>query len=87
MKITTSKKFSINWQDVLKGLVIAVVTGIIATCGQVFESWLNSPTFTIDRVSIVLVLKAAIGAGAAYLFKNFFSPSKTIIKNEDPKTE
>lgn len=87
MKITTSKIFTLNRLDFLKGLLTAIITGVIATCGQIFEEWLkDGSSFTIEKVSFILVLKAAFGAGSAYLLKNFFSPSKTIIKESNSDT-
>lgn len=85
-KTTTSKKFSLNWLDFVKGLAVACVTGVIATCGQVFEVWATSPTFTFDKVSTILIIKAAIAGGGAYLVKNFITPAKTVI-TQDPNVE
>lgn len=82
MKITTSKRFTVNFLDIAKGFLIAAITAVIATCGQVIDIWLTSPTFSIDKVNLVMIIKVAIGGGVAYLVKNFFSRSKVVMTEE-----
>jgi len=74
----TSKKFSLDWRDVLKGVLVAMLTAFIATGGQMLEQWLTTPDFAFDRVNLILSLKAAIGAGVAYLVKNFLTPQQVV---------
>jgi len=78
----TSKKYTINWLDIGKGLIVAMITATSATVLQMIEVWLNSPTFTIDKVSLMLTVKTAIVAGLGYLIKNFFTPAQIIKKDE-----
>jgi len=79
MKITTSKRFAVNFLDIAKGFLMAAITAVIVTCGQMIEIWMTSPTFSIDKVNVIMIIKVAIGGGIAYLVKNFFSPAKTVI--------
>lgn len=78
----TSKKYSVNVQDVAKGFLVALVTAFIASSGQWFEAWVVSPDFAIDKVSFLLSLKAGFAAGVAYLIKNFFEAEKTVVTDE-----
>lgn len=80
MKITTSKIFTLNRLDLGKGLLIAVITGVFGTCGTIIEAWIKSPVITIDHNDVILILKASFAAGSSYLFKNWLSPSKIIVK-------
>jgi len=82
-RITTSKKFAINLYDVLKAAATAGLTAGIAIVGQTLEAWTESPSFSFKDISLALALKAAFGAFAGYLIKNFLSPSKVIIKKEE----
>lgn len=61
-----SKFLSLNWQDVLKGLVMAVLTPAIVIIQQSIESG----SFTFDWKSIGV---ASLAGGFAYLVKNFFT--------------
>lgn len=71
--VVTSKQFTVNWRDWLKGLLMAVIG---AALSPVLES-LNAGVFMIDWKHVAA---GAITAGAAYLLKNFFTPSQTIVK-------
>lgn len=65
----TSNFLSLNWLDLAKGLLMAVLTPVVVIIQQSIEAGV----FTLDWKSIGL---AAIGGGFAYLVKNFFTPSK-----------
>ena len=75
-QITTSKKFSINWLDIGKALLIAAITPVLV----IVQSELDSGKMP----SLKSIGMAAIAGACAYLIKNFFSPSKIVIKNEEP---
>lgn len=83
IEIQTSKQYAINWRDVLKGAAVAALTVLVATIGQIGEQYLdsivNGTVFILDKVSLVLSLKAAFGVFVAYLIKNFVTPSQTIV--------
>lgn len=64
----TSNLFSLDWNDILKGLLMAVGTPVVVQIEQ-----------TIDKGSLTfnwhLLGMAAIGGLVAYLGKNFFTPA------------
>lgn len=78
--VTTSKRFTINWNDASRGLLIAVVTAVLTSlynitvkCGIACIDWK-------DTAGI------AIAAGLAYLLKNLFTPSEIVLKNPSPSS-
>jgi len=64
--MTTSKFLSLNWADFGKGLVMAILTPIMAVIAQSLESG----SFVFDWKTIGL---SAAAGGFAYLVKNFFT--------------
>lgn len=80
----TSNFLSLNWQDVLKGLIVAILTPIVVVIQQSLEAGI----FVFDWKSIGL---AALSGGVAYLTKNLFTTSKIVQQNiglpvpRDPK--
>lgn len=74
--------FSLNKMDFLKGLLTAAIMAVVATSGQMLEEWAKSPTFHIEKVDIILSLKAAMGGMVAYLIKNFLTPQQTVVKGD-----
>lgn len=61
-----SDRFSINWNDFLKGLVMAVIMPVLA----IIQSSISNGELTFNWKLIGLT---AAGAFVAYLIKNFFS--------------
>lgn len=55
--------------DLLKGFITAVLTVIVTYAGQA----LDKGEFPTDAHTWILELKIALGAGIAYLIKNFFT--------------
>lgn len=62
----TSNFLSLNWLDIAKGLVMAILTPSVVIVQQSIEAGV----FTFDWKVIGM---AAIGGGFAYLVKNFFT--------------
>lgn len=60
-----SKFLSLNWHDVAKGLLIAVLTPILV----IVQSVLASGSFVFDLKALVAV---GLSGFVAYLLKNFF---------------
>lgn len=77
-QIVTSSIFSVNWKDVVKGLIIAILTPVLLIVQQ-----------SVDAGSLVFNWKAigmaAVAGGVAYLLKNFFTPSTVITPNDASK--
>jgi len=59
-----STLFKLNSQDLVKGLIVAILTALIAYLGDLTTLLSADPT---------LILKIAITAGISYLLKNFIS--------------
>lgn len=77
----SSNLFGLNWLDVLKSLIMAFLTGVIATIGQSVQTGSFAyPT----NAQLILALKAGIGAMVAYLIKNFFTPASAPVPATPP---
>lgn len=74
----TSNRFDLDLSDYWKGFLVTIITAISATVLQMVEIWLTSPTFAIDKVSLMLTIKTAIVAGLGYLIKNWLTPAKEV---------
>ena len=70
--VTTSKQFRLNLADFAKAALVAVLTPVI----PIVENSIAAGSFTMDWHNIAV---AAAGGFVAYLTKNFFTPSQTII--------
>ena len=68
-----NKQFGINFSDILKGLVMAVLTPAAFVVQQSIQ--LGSLVFDWKTIGM-----AAVGGGLAYLVKNFLSPTHTVVK-------
>ncbi len=66
-----SNFLSLNWLDLLKGSLVAIIGAILTAVYQAIQSGAFSFTWVFWQ-PIVL---AGVGAGLAYLIKNFFSNS------------
>lgn len=77
--VTSSKRFSLNWQDAWKGIKMAVILPVLVIIQQSIEKG----EFSFDWKLIGLT---AVGGFIAYLIKNFFAPAEIIIK-DPPKDQ
>ena len=69
--MNTSNLFSLNWNDLGKGLLVAVGGSIVAVIEKTVA--LGSLTFDWQQIGLT-----ALAAGIAYLGKNFFTPAQTV---------
>ena len=67
----TSKFLALNWADIFKGLLMAILTPAVVIIQQSLEAGI----LIFDWKSIVT---ASIGGGLAYLLKNFLTPQKEV---------
>ncbi|HEY4326155.1 MAG TPA: hypothetical protein VGN20_19365 [Mucilaginibacter sp.] len=67
----TSTLFSLNFQDLAKGLLVAVGGAVIAA----IETSVQAGSLTFNWKTIGGV---ALASGLSYLAKNFFTPAQTI---------
>ena len=62
---------SLNTKDFIKGLIVAVVSALIAGVLQL----LQAGPFTFDWATFQPIVLTAVSAGLAYLSKNLFTNS------------
>lgn len=81
-KQITSKFLSLQGRDFIKGLLIAVIVPVIATLYSVVKHWIDTDDpFVIDWKEVA---RAAFYAFTAYISKNFFEPTQTVIVTTPP---
>ncbi len=76
-QVVTSKQYTVNVSDLLKGLIVAIVAPVIASIQDMLST--GKAAFNWRLIGIT-----ALSAGVAYLAKNFFSPATTIISKQSP---
>lgn len=81
----TSKFATLQKRDFLKGLLIAILTPVVGLLYQVISNWLSTDDaqFIINWKELARV---AFYAFAAYIGKNFFEPTQTVIVVKPPLT-
>lgn len=76
----TSSLYGLNWQDALKGFIVAVITAGLATVEQSISAGIMPNLIQLKTAGLV-----GLGAGLAYLIKNFFT-SPSIVTPIAPST-
>jgi len=77
--VTTSKQFTINFRDILKGLSVAVILPVLNVIYQSIEA--GSFEFDWKRIGLL-----AAGGLIAYLIKNFLTPAEIVVSNVKSET-
>ena len=72
MATVTSKQFSLNARDLVKGLIMAVILPVL----NVIQQSIEAGSFTLDWKRIGLL---AAGGFIAYLIKNFLTPAEVVV--------
>ena len=80
MKTIESKQFRLNLNDWLKALLVAAITPALV----VIQTSLDQGHLELNWKAIGI---AAISGGVAYLIKNFFTPTQTVVKAPADKIE
>lgn len=70
--IKVSKKYSLDWRDLGKGLVIAALSPVV----PIIQQSIAAGNFVFDWKAM---LAAAVGGLLIYLTKNFFTATATVI--------
>jgi len=70
----TSGLYSLDFNDLIKGLIVAVIGAVINT----IKDSITAGTFNFNWEKIGTV---ALVSGLAYLSKNFFTGSKIVLPN------
>lgn len=75
-----SKFLGLNWQDALKGLIVAVFTAFLTALIPMLEAgtWPSKPQLLQAAI-------AGVTAAAAYLLKNVLTNSQGQIAKSEPK--
>ena len=68
--MATSNLFALDWKDIAKGLLMAVIVPVIA----IIEQSVQTGNLTFDWK---VIGGAALAGGLGYLVKNFFTPPAT----------
>jgi hypothetical protein len=71
MKKRISKQGTLSMSDIVRGLIMAVLTPAVLIIQQSLEA--GTLTFNWKQIAM-----ASVAGGFAYLVKNFFEPSKAI---------
>jgi hypothetical protein len=66
-KVITSKKFSLNWLDTAKSLIMAVLTSVLTAVYDMLQ--VEDLVFHWKKIGVI-----ALTSSIAYLIKNFFTP-------------
>ena len=74
-----SSFFNLNWQDFLKGLVVAVLGAMVA----IIAPSIQDGSLTFDWTTI---WHTGVAAGVAYIGKNFLTPTPKTIQIDPSKT-
>ncbi len=61
--------FKLNWTDVAKGLVVAVIASVFVY----ILAALNAPGFSFVTINYAEIARIALASGIGYLLKNFIS--------------
>lgn len=71
---TTSKRWTLNVRDLLRGLLLSVISGVLTALLPL----LQEPDFIFKWKTIGIV---AATTGISYLLKNWISPGEIVINN------
>ena len=70
----TNQQYSINWSDLARGLLIAVLTAVFTTVLDQIQTL----GLTLDWKEIGVI---ALTAGISYVLKNFLTPTEIVVVN------
>lgn len=73
-----AKLFALKWKDVIKGFLVSILTVVLTGAMAFLQAGQIPPTHDLKVLAIT-----GLGAGVAYLIKNFFTNSEgQILKKE-----
>lgn len=72
VKQITSEQWSVNWRDVGKGALVAVITAVLTVVLEAIQEG------GLNAINWPTVGTVAISTLAAYLLKQFTDPTKTV---------
>lgn len=68
-KVTVNKKFVVQVADVLKGLVVAVLTSVLTAAQNIA---------VLGEFNWTMIAMAAVSGGSAYILNRFFSKPQVV---------
>ena len=71
MATVTSKQFTLNWRDITRGFITAIITAFLTSVYQSIESGALPTLAQLKTAGLI-----GLGAGVSYLLKNLLSPAK-----------
>lgn len=71
----TNKQYSLNYRDLLRGLLIAVLTAVITFVYEIISQK------GFENIEWKEVLSIALAAGLSYLIKNWFTANEIVLVN------
>lgn len=71
---TTNKQYTLNWNDLTRGLLLAVISTVLTA---LLDALQKSGFDNIDWKAILLV---GATTAVSYLVKNFFTPSEIVVQ-------
>lgn len=74
--IIHNKIFSLNFSDILKGLLIAILTPVFV----LIQNSINAGHIELKPKELLI---AALSGFVAYILKNFLTPTQVILKGEE----
>jgi len=72
-----SSFLKLNWRDLLKGLLLAVLSAVVTFAYEVVQAGTS-----FDREFLIKAGSVALATALAYLLKNFFENSEGDLKKE-----
>lgn len=73
---TTSSQFTIKINDIVKGLIVAVITPVFT----IILTSLNAGELTFNWK---IIGATALASGLSYILKNFLTPAQVVIKDKE----
>lgn len=77
---TTSGLFKLNWEDLGKGALLALIMPVLFVLQELIDKGGLSYAWFQNVDNLKTLGMAAVGSLVAYLIKNFFTPAKTVVQ-------
>lgn len=84
--VVASKRWTIDWRDLLNGLAMAVYAAVGTQVAQIIWAWATTYKYEWDIPQLILMGKFALATAVAYLFKKFKEKSRLILINPSKQT-
>lgn len=67
-----SSMFRLGWKDLLKGLIVAVLTAVLLY----IQTAMTAPEFSFLAINWIALANVSLAAGIGYLIKNFVTDNE-----------